>query len=236
MGEECDWRASLVSIRLNFIVEGQTEEAFVKNTLGPQLANRFVHTQVRIVETGRKGGYIYRGGIASYSQARRDIYLWMNEYTDADTRFTTMFDLYALPTDFPAFDDAEQASSPYERVEILERALAADIADRRFIPYIQLHEFESLLLADPSKLAMEFYGYDKQVQRLVSMASEFDSPELIDRGQNTAPSKRIINEIPEYHSWKPSSGSLTAGRIGLPVLRLKCPHFGNWLDRLESLV
>ena len=224
-----------MSIRLNFIVEGQTEEAFVNETLRPHLAHHSVRANARSVETSRRGNYIYRGGIANYAQAKRDIELWMNCDTDADTRFTTMFDLYALPGDFPACADASAVDAPYERVEILERAFADDIADRRFIPYIQLHEFEALLLADPSKLAMEFEGYGEQIRQLASMASEFASPELIDSGAHTAPSKRIIAKIPEYEPWKRSSGPKTAGRTGLPVLRSKCPHFGEWLDKLEAL-
>jgi len=30
-------------------------------------------------------------------------------------------------------------------------------------------------------------------------------------------------------------GAPAAGAIGLPVLREKCPHFGQWLARLERL-
>jgi hypothetical protein len=51
----------------------------------------------------------------------------------------------------------------------------------------------------------------------------------------TAPSKRIIAEIPEYDGQKATSGPLIAGRIGLPTLREKCAHFAEWLHRLEGL-
>ena len=207
----------------------------MNDTLRPHLARHSVRANARSVETGRKGKHIFRGGIASYAQAKRDIELWMNEDQDAATRFTTMFDLYKLPEDFPAYADASVVDAPYERVEILERALAENIGDRRFIPYIQLHEFEALLLADPSKLALEFDGYNEQIQQLASMTSEFGSPELIDSGAHTAPSKRIIAKIPEYKPWKQSSGPITARRIGLSVLRSKCPHFGEWLGKLEAL-
>jgi hypothetical protein len=53
-----------------------------------------------------------------------------------------------LPADFPAYDQALSAIDPYMRVEVLESAMAADISDSRFIPYIQLHEFEALVLAE----------------------------------------------------------------------------------------
>ena len=34
---------------------------------------------------------------------------------------------------------------------------------------------------------------------------------------------------------KPLLGTLAALEIGLGTMRRECPHFGNWLDRLEQL-
>ena len=59
--------------------------------------------------------------------------------------------------------------------------------------------------------------------------------ELINDGDNTAPSKRIIGEIPEYEKMKPSAAPIVAEKIGLPTLRLQCKHFDEWLCRLEML-
>ena len=224
-----------MSVRLNFIVEGQTEETFVRNTLRPHLAAQSISASARVVTTSKKGDYSYRGGLTSYPQAKGEIELWMNEDRQQDSRFTTMFDLYALPKEFPGYDDAMRTDTPYERVKILETALADDIADSRFIPYIQLHEFETLLLADPENFESQFDHIHGRLQRLVKMTSQFSSPELIDEGAETAPSKRIISEIPEYAGWKATAGPIIADRIGLATLRSKCPHFGSWLEKLESL-
>ena len=224
-----------MAVRLNFIVEGQTEETFVSRTLRPHLADRSIYVNVRCVMTSQKGGFKYRGGIANYAQVKRDIVRWMKEDRNPDARFTTMFDLYALPVDFPGFEDAARTNQPYQRVQTLEDALGMDIADPRFVPYIQLHEFEALLLSDPSMLDSQFHGYEDETRILVEMASGFDSPELIDDGSDTAPSKRIITEIPEYAGRKASAGPIVAGKIGLPTLRSKCGHFGDWLDKLEHL-
>ena len=133
-------------IRLNFIVEGQTEETFVNQTLRPYLANRLISVSARCVMTSQKRGINHRGGIRRYAQAKRDIELWMKGDQNSDARFTTMFDLYALPKDFPRYEAAARTNNPCERVATLEDALAGDIADVRFIPYVQLHEFEALLL------------------------------------------------------------------------------------------
>ncbi len=222
-----------MAARLNFIVEGQTEETFVKNILGPHLESLSIETAWRSVETGRKGGYVHRGGLSRYAQAKRDITAWMNE--DADARFTTMFDLYGLPEDFPGNKDEALTGNPYRRVEGLEQALREDISDPRFIPYIQLHEFEALLLADPQKLDVQFYDRPKGIRSLVTMASRFESPELIDEGGETAPSKRIIKKIPEYKHRKRSAGPIVASYIGLPTLRSRCAHFGEWVRELERV-
>lgn len=224
-----------MGIRLNFTVEGQTEETFVNQTLKPHLADRSVWASARCVLTGRKHSKVYRGGMTTYARAKRDITRWMRRDQNPDVRFTTMFDLYALPNDFPSYEDSKSVQDPYKRVAILEEAMREDLGDWRFIPYIQLHEFEALMLSDPGKLDSQFYEYDSAIARLIRMSSDFSSPELIDDGPSTSPSKRIIQEIPEYDGMKLSAGPITVERIGLPVLRDKCEHFGNWIDKLEAL-
>ena len=60
-------------------------------------------------------------------------------------------------------------------------------------------------------------------------------PELIDDGQHTAPSKRIIAQFPQYNDLKTTVGTQVAERIGLENIKSKCPHFKAWIDRLEKL-
>ena len=122
----------------------------------------------------------------------------------------------------------------------MEEALSADINgkfnDARFVPYIQLHEFEAFILADPKQLDWEFLEHDRPIQRLIDMvAREGGNPELIDDGENTAPSKRIIREIAEYAGNKAISGPLVAGKIGMPTLCERCPHFAKWIEKLATL-
>jgi hypothetical protein len=61
-----------------------------------------------------------------------------------------MVDLYSYPKNVPGYEEI-QSLDAYERVMGLEESLAADIASQRFVPYIQLHEFETLLYADLSR-------------------------------------------------------------------------------------
>lgn len=146
-----------------------------------------------------------------------------------------MFDLYGLPDDFPGYEAAALQDDPYQRVQALEDALADDIDDHRFIPYIQLHEFEALLLSDPEKLGAEFIGSADGIARLAAMVARFSSPEHVNDRSDTAPSKRIIRAIPEYEGRKASAGPIVADKIGLPTLRSKCAHFAGWLAKLENL-
>ena len=222
--------------RLNFVVEGQTEEAFVNGVLRPHLGSYDIVATARCVTTRRdrrRPDRVHRGGLPDYGKARRDPERWMAE--DGGAVFTTMFDLYALPEDFPGFAEARRLNDPYERVASLEAALSADVGGHRLIPYLQLHEFEALLFSDPAKFDWEYLEHDRQIARLVEIAEAHESPELIDDGLETAPSKRIAQHIPEYAYQKASAGPLIAQRIGIDRMRERCPHFAEWLGRLESL-
>ncbi len=109
--------------------------------------------------------------------------------------------------------------------------MAEDINDHRFIPYIQLHEFEALILSDPNSLNCEYLEHAKPISNLIAMVDE-KNPELINDGVQTAPSKRILEEIPEYN--KVTAGVTVTRAIGLKKLRERCPHFDEWLTLLEK--
>ena len=219
-------------IRLHVTAEGPTEQAFVKNILSPHLSAFNVFSDARSVLTSKdnKTHKKFRGGLSSYQQAKADIILWLKEDQHPECMFTTMFDLYALPDDFPGYATAANKSNPYDKVSFLETEFGRDINDKRFIPYIQLHEFEALILADPQQLDWEYLEHDKPIKNLRTMVNT-QNPELINDGPQTAPSKRILDEIPEYD--KVTSGVSVVQKIGIQALRLKCRHFSDWLKKLE---
>ena len=122
-----------MSVKLNFVVEGQTEEAFAATILTPHLSRLSIRASARCVQTGSRGDYVYRGGLNLYRQAKTDITAWMRE--DPEAWLATMFDLCKLPNDFPGNQDKALAGNPYGRVDALERALSEDFGDPpRFIP------------------------------------------------------------------------------------------------------
>ena len=52
----------------------------------------------------------------------------------ADIRFTTMFDLYGLPEDFPELAVHSREMDTVKRAELLEGAMAKAVRDHRLIP------------------------------------------------------------------------------------------------------
>jgi hypothetical protein len=174
--------------------------------------------------------------MTTYAKVKKDIQQWIKHENDSDRRFTTMFDYYALPDDFPGYSNAKRLTNPYDKVACIEQAFAEDMDDYRFIPYLQLHEFEALLFSDLDLLLLEYENKGKEVENLKYILSQSpfnNNPELIDEGKETSPSHRIISQIPEYQ--KISSGSLLTGLISIEVLRDKCKHFNEWLTKLELL-
>lgn len=222
--------------RLHITAEGQTEEAFVNRTLKFHLAKFEVYADVRCVLTSKIANRVHRGGMTNYAKAKNDILRWLHEERNhQDVVFTTMFDFYALPNDFPGYEEARVLSDPYKKIALIEQAFCSDIADRRFIPYIQLHEFETLLFTDPQKFEIEYFDRMDGIEKLQQIADEFGNPELIDQGTETAPSKRIIKVYPDYSNNKPAIGSMIAHEIGVDDLKKTCRHFREWVERLESL-
>jgi hypothetical protein len=147
-----------------------------------------------------------------------------------------MIDLYAIPNEFPGLDEAEKIRHlPYQRVEALERAFANDIDDPRFIPYLQLHEYEAYLFSDPAQFGFFYEHQEKAISVLKAIAAGKTSPELINDGPQSSPSQRIIAVLPDYKGAKRVVGPQVAEHIGLDAIRSKCPHFAAWLSRLEHL-
>lgn len=221
--------------RLNITAEGQTEERFVKDTLSLHLGKFNISTDVRCVLTSKDKKKCYRGGLISYAKAKSDISMWLKEDNNIEARFTTMFDLYALPYDFPKYEESKKIIDAYDRVEFLEKAFAQDIQDSRFVPYIQLHEFESLIFSKPEELEIEYFKHYKEINKLKQIAIEKGNPELINDNPETAPSKRIIKLIPEYECNKVSVGASIVRIIGIDFLKKSCKHFNDWIIKLENL-
>jgi len=216
--------------KIHIYVEGQTEETFVRDVLTPYLQGIGIYPTPVLSKTKReKSGRTFRGGITSYAKVKRDIVRLLGD--TSVVAVTTMLDFYGLPDNFPGKANLPEGS-PYDRVQHLEDALWRDIGDRRFIPFLTLHEFEALLFVDPREIESTFPdilpgGIMEQETR------GFSTPEEINEGPDTHPAARIKRHIPRYQ--KPLHGPLIVQRIGLDRIRERCLHFDAWLERFERL-
>ena len=115
----------------------------------------------------------------------------------------------------------------------MPKRLGGSTASWWLIFYIQLHEFEALLFSDPQGFLEAFPDKASAVAQLAAIRAQFPGPEDIDNDPLTAPSKRILNILPDYQ--KPVAGLLIAQKIGLDVIRAECGHFDQWFTRLLAL-
>jgi len=224
-------------VRLYLFAEGQTEQTFADTLIKPQLAQFgvFMHNPVLIAHAKKKG-QVHRGGGRNYFPMKNDIIRFLKQEKSPDVYFTTMIDLYSIHPNFPGLAESESMrNDPRQRVEFLEKRFLDDIDDHRFIPYIQLHEYETYLFSDPTCFRFLDAGGTAEIEALQTIANQYETPELINDGQQTAPSKRIMAQFPDYEKAKSTFGPQLAEQIGLQVIRDQCTHFDKWLSRLEFL-
>ncbi len=222
--------------RLYLTVEGQTEQSFAVDVLRPYLAPfnvMVLNPRLTGLHKRRKGRIPTGGLLSTFSHSLEDIRRWMREDESSDARFSIMVDLYSLPGDFPGYAEAMKLADPFQQAEKLELELSNELNDSRFIPYVQVHEFEAIVLVDPDCFLELFEGVEKSVDRLRAECEKFETPEEINQGKNSHPKARIKKYIPDYQ--ENVDGPLLAEYIGVAEIKKNCPHFAQWLTRLEQL-
>jgi hypothetical protein len=214
--------------KILILVEGHTELGFVKRVLADYF--KPIADIIPRINTTKfvKSGPDFKGGVTNYSRMRREILRLLQD--SSATIVTTMFDYYGLPKDFPRFN--EQAGNCFEKVEFLEQAIQADISNDRFIPYLQLHEFEALLFSEPQAIDRIMVG-TLTSSRLQTVRSAFQSPEEINNSPATCPSQRIIGEYPEYE--KIFHGQMIFETIGMSTMLRQCNHFSRWIEKITDI-
>lgn len=227
-------------IHLHVIAEGATELRFFNKVIAPHLVQFNVYGRCQLTHTGGTKDHPKKGGLGynpRYRPVKRALEDWIRQDRQrTDVWYTTMLDLYAFPKDSesPYTPSIQAIADPYRKVQDLETAMFADLGIQRFIPYVQLHEFETFLMVDPSRLSFAFPGKERALRQLAESIAGIQ-PERINERPSHAPSKRIIAHLVEYEDLKATVGPQVAGSIGLPALREACPHFNEWLTKLEQL-
>ena len=212
--------------------EGQTEESFVNEVLAPyMLQNAGLYLKPIICQTKRTPQKKYKGGIVNYSKAKKEIQRLCKEHHNEF--ITTIIDFYAFPEDAPGMDQIQDKTDVYERVGHVESAIFNDIDCNNFIPNLMLHEFEALLFVKPELFSLYYQNHDIAIERLIAERNKAETPEHIDLGKKTAPSKRILSAIPGYD--KSTAGTVIALDIGIDSILSECKHFAEWINKLYLL-
>jgi hypothetical protein len=216
--------------RVLVLVEGQTEERFVKDVLAPFFEPKELFLTPTVLVTKRvKDGQNFKGGVTHFTKFERDLRTLLR---DSDALVTTLLDYYGLPTDFPGMSTRPAASTPRARARHVEMAVDMHFGNPDNLrTFFALHEFEAWLFADTATLP-EVMAARSMQPAFSAVRAGVDTPEEINDSPQTAPSKRIQAMFPAYR--KRVHGPNTAQRIGIERIRQECPHFNQWLSELEA--
>jgi hypothetical protein len=220
-----------MSRRVLTLVEGQTEERFVKDVLAPGLLDQglmFAKPTVLMTKRVLSGGK-FRGGITGFGKFENDLKRLLHGAGGAIV--TTLIDYYRLPSDFPGMA-SRPAGAGFQRAAHVEAAILQHFGSpSNLVPHLSLHEFEALLFVDPRELAASIPAPEK-LAALEAIRAEFKSPEEINERPGHSPAERIAAHCPTYG--KVLHGPPTAARIGLAKIRACCPQFDAWLRTLQD--
>ncbi len=214
------------------LVEGPTEQRFVKQVLGPYLAERGVFlTPIILDKPGEKGGDV------KFARAQNDIKRHLKQRSD--TYVTLLVDYYGIRGDWPGYAESKQQTTHIRKSAVMTRSTADEIQTlfsdqnpgRRFIPYVSMHEMEALYFSDPACLAEKIGVNQRYIDDILSACGE---PEKINDHSTTAPSKRLAQLSDRFK--KTSTGIAIATAIGIPKMREACSLFNDWVSSLEQLV
>ncbi len=225
-------------MNLFIYVEGQEEEMFVNRMLRNHLHQFGVVVQKPVLAATSfrigddAGPDVTVGGVTNYASIRDDI---RSQFAAGDIKandvLTTLIDLYALPGTFPGLSEASaQGMTGSNKASHVEHLWKAEIGHANFFPYIQVHEFESLILARASILKEYYPEHSKGIDQLTKECSVFKTPEDINGSKATSPSHRILAHVPTYRK---IDGFRHLQGIGFSEIKAHCPRFKVWIEQCE---
>lgn len=211
--------------RLIIVCEGPTEHEFCATVLAENLRQFDIFVQAPIIKKSNDG-------IVPWSAIKRQIEMHLNE---SNVFVTLLVDYYGIKDryNFPGWSESKNFAGPTERIRFLLDCMHRDIPDERFIPYIQLHEFESLLFSDLKVYSDNFDKKELDISVLEEAVRQFRNPEEINTRPSLAPSKRLLHAIKGYN--KTVYGAYLASEIGLERIIERCPLFRSWYLKLRSI-
>ena len=226
------------NVTVYIVVEGQTEQTFVREVLAPWIGIKEIFLIPALIgKPGQKGGDI------RFDRAKEDIGRLLRQRRN--TYVSTMFDYFRIEPNWPGKEEVKKHFSngtiltTEQKAAILENASRDEIeklfpdcnSKHRFIPYIEMHEFEALLFSDPKSIS-EKTGIS--LEDISEILNEYSSPEDINDDPIKAPSKQLLKLKSDYR--KVAMGKTISESIGVQKIRKQCPHFNKWLCKIEQIV
>lgn len=215
--------------RLIVIVEGDTEKEFIDKVLSPYLLTKGLYNIqcFKIKHT--------KGGLTKYQHLKTDL---INCVYESNAIVTTMIDFYALPVDFPKYEEAKTIVDKADRLSFLEKSIVEDLENEKgedfphLLPYIQLHEFEALVFSSIDAIKALYSAEDAKFDEFEKIIKEYPNPEDINDNPHTSPSKRLINGqlIRGYN--KINDGIMIIEEVGIGKILEKCPRFSKWVETI----
>ena len=215
---------------IKILVEGPTEILFVNEVLKLHFYERGIYIKPFLFQKA--------GGVPKYSISQKQILNTIR--SDPSCFCTTMVDFYGMPTNWPGREQANRCQGCAEKADMVEGGILKDITGHlgnsfnplRIVPYVQMHEFEALLFSSPATLA-ESLGIEKSIPAFMAIRNEFSNPEEINDDYDKCPSRQIEGVFQGFK--KTINGITAASRIGLETMRHECPHFNEWITKLEDI-
>lgn len=208
-------------IRVALSVEGQTENEFCKKVLIPFFRNNGVEMTPIIVATSKdKCGRKHKGGCINIDRIRSEIEKLLSSYDYV----TTLYDFYGFN------------SRPTTNVDELEKMMFELFKNKKFIPYIQKYEFETLLFSKPEYFT-EYFGNDNVSSKMQMIIDTYIDIEQINDSPQTAPHKRleVLFELENERYDKVFHGEGIAYDIGLETIRINAKRFDEWIEKIVRL-
>lgn len=211
------------------LVEGQTEEALVKEVLGPAASMQGTYvTPVVVTTSATPTGAHHGGGHWKHYHTQLQDLLKASHWH----RVGLLLDYYQYPKGAPEREEATSSESlgSTGRQATLMAALRAEYPDPRFRPLVVLHEIEALVLAAIDAGQGDGLLSRQGLAELRQAITRAHGPEQVNDGPSTAPSKRLEAADPGY--MKTVTGPLLVSEAGLPAVLERCPTFKDWWDDL----
>ena len=167
-------------------VEGVSEEFFVNRQLRPHLQHhgwsgvKPIGVATSLDPNGKTGG------LTNWPAVEQDLRDLFTQYQGPTHRFTTLWDFYGTPDSFPGFALARAAAPGTDRAALAEAALSAHFHEPRFLPYVQMYEFEALVLA-----AID--GLSRGAHWPAVLATAANS---VSNKASTKPRKHLLSDMP----------------------------------------